>query len=185
MEINNSPSNTPAMSEDIRLFGQAFIEAKKEFTATGLGGNNAHQKYKYATIGDIYNGVEHALLKNNLFIVHFARSVDLVEYLYTRIVHSLSGQYIEDMRKYAVLSLCAIATEDDDGEDEVRYIEKKTYAPALTSEQIKELQDKIKESPNAKELYAKIMSFYKVSDLRELKTNTFLSIKNYIDVNKK
>lgn len=204
MELTITKNNNPAMSEDITSLAMAFLLAKKQFVATGLGGTNSHQKYNYAKIGDIYHAVEGALSNNNIIIWHFARPVDAVEYLHTRLIHAPTGQFIEDcrilesekagnqakgaantyMKKYAVLSLCAIATEDDDGEEEERYIAKKSQEPTLSSEQISYIQSQIKSAFNAKILYNNILKFNKVNDLSELKYSSFESVKSYIANNR-
>jgi ERF superfamily len=197
-------SNNPAMSEDVRAISTALLLAKNEFLATGLAGENTHQRYKYAKIGDIYHAVDGALAKNNIIILHFARPVDGVEYLHTRLIHTLSGQFIEDcrilesekagnqgkgaantyMRKYALLSLCALTTEDDDGEEEDRYVAKRAQEPFLSNECIILLQSIIKASTNGKELYNNILKFNKVKDLSELRMSSFESIKSYIANNR-
>lgn len=198
-------SNTSSMSEDVRQIATAFLEAKKEFRATGLSGSNSHQKYNYAKIGDIYNAVEDALHKNNIIIWHFARPQDTgIEYLYTRLIHTLSGQFIEDcrivesekpgnqakgaantyMKKYALLSLCAIATEDDDGEEEERYMVKKNHEPSISEEQLLYLQGEIKSAANAKTLYNNILKFNKIQYVSDLKASSFESVKSYIANNR-
>lgn len=197
-------SNTPAMSSDIRSIAMAFLLAKKEFVATGLGGTNAHQKYKYAKIEDIYHAIESALYKHDIIIWHFARPVDGVEYLHTRLVHTITGQFIEDcrileseksgnqakgaantyMRKYALLSLCALTTEDDDGEEEERYISRGSYDTYVTDDQLKYLQIAIKSCTNGKAIYDNILRFNKVIDLGQLKASSFESVKAYINNNK-
>lgn len=197
-------SNTPAMSEDIRALAQSFLLAKQEFLATGFGGTNSHQKYKYAKIEDIYDAVEGALSKNNIIIWHFARPDSGIEYLHTRLIHTLTGQFIEDrrilesekpgnqgkgaantyMKKYAVLSLCAIATEDDDGEEEEKYIAKKASEPCINIDQLKFLQEEIKSAPNGKILYGNILKFNKIQELGQLKISSFASVKSYIENNR-
>src|SRR5277367_1389539 len=182
-------SNTPAMSEDIRAIATAFLLAKKEFRATGLAGTNAHQKYNYAKIGDIYHAVEDALAKHDIIIWHFDRPDNGIEYCYTRLVHAPTGQFIEDcrileseksgnqakgaantyMKKYALLSLCAISAEDDDGQEEERYIARRAEEPQLSDEQITLLQSMIKACRNRSSLYSNILKFNKISDLSQLK----------------
>lgn len=195
MEIK---SNSPAMSEDIRALAQAFLIAKKDFKATGLAGENTHTRVKYAKIGDIYRAVEDALLANNIIIWHFDLPADGIEYMHTRLIHTLTGQFIEDrrilesekpgnqakgaadtyMKKYAVLSLCAIATEDDDGEEEEKYISR--HSETITDDQVKYLQNAIKSCSNANLLYGNILKFNKVNDLAQLKSVAFESVKSYI-----
>jgi hypothetical protein len=194
----------PAMSEDIRALATSFLLAKKGFVFTGLGGTNSHQKYKYAKIGDIYHAIEDALSKNDIIIWHFARPVDGIEYLHTRLIHTTSGQFVEDcrilesekagnqgkgaantyMRKYALLSLCALTTEDDDGEEEERYIGRSSYERTITDEQVRTLQGAIKNSSNAKTLYDNILKFNKIQDLSQLKASSLDSVKAYILNNK-
>lgn len=145
MEHTVVKTNSTSMSEDVRALAQSFLKAKKKFRATGLTGKNNHQNYKYAKIEDIYDAVEDGLMEYDIVIWHYASSDGIVVFLHTRLIHTLTNQYVEDcrimesekpgnqgkgiantyMKKYAVLSLCAIATEDDDGEEEQRYIEKK------------------------------------------------------------
>lgn len=200
------PSGTNRMSEDIRQLAQAFLLAKREFVATGKSARNEHQKYSYAKIGDIYNAVEEALIKNNIWIVHSSEvrfespTMPPVEILYTRLIHSLSGQFIEDARliesekpgnqakgaantyvkKFAVLSLCAISAEDDDAQEEERYIAKKASEPRINEIQIKVLQDEIKGAENKLILYNNILKFNRVKDLNELMASQFEQVKSYI-----
>jgi len=199
-----TPNNNLPMSEDIRALASAFLLAKKEFSATGFSGTNAHQKYDYAKISDIYHAVEGSLAKNNIIIWHFARPSDGKEYLYTRLVHTLTGQFIEDcrilesekagnqakgaantyMKKYAVLSLCAIATEDDDGQEEERYIAQKASAPLLSSEQVSVLQSAIRSASNGTQLYDAIKNVYQVSYVSDIKASSFEAVKSYIANNR-
>jgi hypothetical protein len=194
------------MSDDIRAIAQAFALAKKEFLSLGRSGTNSHQKYSYATIDDIYNAVESALMKNNIIIWHFADVADGgAEVLQTRLVHTTTGQYIQDrrylvsekpgnqgkgaantyMKKYAVLSLCAIsAGDDDDAAEEERYIVKKSLEPTISSEQLKVIQDEIKSCQNGKILYGNLLGYNKIRDLTELKASSFGSVMSYIANNK-
>lgn len=196
-------NNTPAMSEDIRALASAFLLAKKDFKCTGLAGENTHQRYQYAKIGDIYHAVEGALSKNSIIICHFARPHDGIEYLYTRLIHAPTGQFIEDcriiesekpgnqgkgaantyMRKYALLSLCAITTEDDDGNEEERYASKMNEQ-LLSDEQLKYLQNEIKACANSAQLHRNILSFNKIQYLSQLKALSFEPVKLYIANNK-
>lgn len=191
-------SNTPAMSEDIRELAKQFLLAKKQFLATGFGGTNAHQKYNYAKIGDIYHAVEGALGSHDIIIWHFSRPVDGIEYLHTRLIHTLTGQFVEDcrivesekpgnqgkgaantyMKKYALLSLCSIAAEDDDGQGEQEYIS--TNNDYISEAQLKQLQTTIKSCSNASLIYGNILKFNKINDLADLKSVAFESVKSYI-----
>lgn len=201
MEQTIIKNYNPSMSEDIRAIASAFLLAKNEFRATGLGGINAHQKYNYAKIADIYHAVEGALSKNNIIIWHFARPEDGIEYLHTRLIHTTTGQFIEDcrilesekpgnqgkgaantyMKKYALLSLCAIATEDDDGEGEEKYVEKKKQGPdLLVKEEIEYLHAQLKACANGKLLYAAILKDNDIRALTDLPFASYAAVKSYI-----
>ncbi|HEY5267750.1 MAG TPA: ERF family protein [Candidatus Saccharimonadales bacterium] len=206
MEQLTVKNYNPAMSEDIRAIAQAFLLAKNEFRATGLAGTNAHQKYNYAKIGDIYHAVEGALSKNNIIIWHFARPTDGgIEYLYTRLIHTLTGQFIEDcrilesekagnqakgaantyMKKYALLSLCAIATEDDDGEDEQKHIDKKPkQSELLVKDEIEYLHAQLKACANGKLLYATILKDNDIRSFTDLPFACYETVKSYIAKNR-
>lgn len=193
-----APSNSPSMSEDIRLLAQALLKAKEHFRPTGLSATNTHQKYSYAKLGDIYRAVETALALQGILIWHYAIYIDGKEFVLTRLIHSLSGQYVQDMRllesekpgnqgksaaltyikKQAVLGLCGIAAEeDDDCQEEETYIEKKkSYVvndKVITPDQLTHLQGLLKSASNGKELYADILQAHKIKDLSQLKQSSF------------
>jgi hypothetical protein len=207
MEQTIINSNTPAMSENITALASAFLLAQPAFKATGLDGNNTFQKIKYATIGAIYKAVKDALFAQNIIIWHFARPTDGgIEYLYTRLIHTLTGQYIEDcrilesekpgnqakgsantyMKKYAVLSLCAIPTEDDDGEDEQKEIVKKEQnGTFLTKKDVDEITHDLKGCANAKTLHDMVLQKYKVTSLQQLPYSSYDLVKQFIEDNGK
>lgn len=138
-----SPSNHPQISEDVRQYTQAFLAAKRNFRAAikSTKGNFG----KYANLEEVYEAVEDALNDNNIIIKHLrAPQANGSEILHTRLIHTLSGQYMEDacfltcekpgnqakgssltyMKRYALLNLCGIAAEDDDAQAEQKYIDK-------------------------------------------------------------
>ncbi len=193
MDDQFSHSKSESMSGDIRLLAQAILMAKKDFKCTGLGGTNAHQKYKYAKLGDIYNAIEDALSNNNIVIWHFSSIIFDKEALTTRLTHAPSGQWIQDvricesekpgnqakgsantyMKKYALLALCAITAEDDDGEEEEKHISKKSYDPSISTSQLKTLQDAIKESEKSKEIYNNLRATAKIQSLADMPASSF------------
>lgn len=144
-----SLSDSPSMSSDIRLIAQSLNKARSKFAPTGMSGYNAHQGWRYAKIDGIYDAVQSALGEQDIIIAHFVRPQEnRIEYLFTRLIHTLSGQYIEDIRilesekpgqqgkgaadtytkKRALLALCAIGASDetdDDGAEEQKHIKEK------------------------------------------------------------
>lgn len=147
MVDNYTSSNCSSMSEDVRELMKSMLLAEASFNPIEQSAENAHQKYKYAKLLDISKSVKESLMKNNIKIAHFRTVVDDSKIqLTTRFIHSLSGQWIQDvcivesekpgnqakgaaltyMLKDALRVLCALPTqEDDDGEDEQKYIEAK------------------------------------------------------------
>ncbi len=206
MEQLTVNSHTPAMSEDIRALAKSLRLAKKEFKKTGLSGTNAHQKYDYAKIGDIYEAVEEGLSNHDIIIVHFNRPADTgFEYVHTRLIHDVTGQFIEDcriqesekpgnqgkgsantyMKKYAVLSLCAIATEDDDGQEEQKAIDKKPTGPAvLVKGEVEALLRQLNECANGKILYDNILKNNNIRTLYEFPFSRYEEVKSYIAKNR-
>jgi hypothetical protein len=196
-------SNTPAMSEDIRAIAKALRLAKREFRPTGFDGDNKFQNIKYAKIGAIYKAVEGALDNHGIIICHFKRPNDTgIEYMHTRLIHDETGQFIEDcrvtesekpgnqakgaadtyMKKYAVLSLCAIAAEDDDGQEEQKHIDKKP--DLLVQDEIDFLHSQLKSCSNGKKLYENILKSNKIHNLSDLPFSRYEEVKSYIVKNK-
>lgn len=200
-----SKSNTPAMSEDIRSLAHDFILAKKQFTSTGKSGENTHTKQKYATLLNIYNAIERHLLNNNIVVWHFNQVKDGIEYVHTRLTHQPTGQFIEDcriqesekpgnqgkgsantyMKRYALLSLCAIAPEeDDDGESERSHIENKTIESFISPYQVNLLSKELDTCSNNDVLWDTIKKVSKIQHLTQLPASSFESIKSYIANNR-
>lgn len=186
-------SQSPHMSEDVREFTKAFLLARVAFPKTGKSGENKNQHYSYSKIEDIYNAVIDPLAANNIAIWHFAYPWDNDRILLeTRLTHSLSNQWISDkrflmcekpgnqaigiantyMRKYAVLSLCGIPTEDDDAEEEEKHIENRVAAPnqsgTLSAEEYQALTDALSLCSNKDWLVERMKEYHKVNDLHHI-----------------
>lgn len=192
-------SNSSCFSDDIRALAQAFLLAQKEFTKTGKSGSNSHQKYTYAKIDEIYDAVKPALADNNIIIWHNSFVIEGIEYIQTRLIHTLTGQWSQDTRikesekpgnqgkgaadtylkKYAVLCLCAIPTEDDDGEEEQKEIERGRTV-TVSQPQEDELIALIRNATNGKEIWGNIKRFNTINELSELPSNKFENVKRYI-----
>lgn len=191
------PSDSAAMSPCVKNIMAGKIAATKEYECTGLSAVNAHQKYKYAKLNDIYYAVKGALGNHHIDISHFRLWIFDRLFLVTRLTHSQSGEWIQDMtpvenekpghqghgaaltymKKYAVLNLCAIATEeDDDGHEEQRYIE----APRITGTQQEELTKLIKEHSDSLDIWKSIAGRNRISNLNELKASEYNGVKYFI-----
>lgn len=198
MNDQYTSSGTPCMADDVRQLLAALIRAKKNFTKTGLSGSNQHLKIKYAKISDIYNAVEEALHNEQIDIVHFRDIVGEKEVLFTRLMHAQSNQWIEDkcflesekpgnqgkgaaltyMRKAAVLTLCGISPEDDDGEEEQGYVREAN----ITTTQAQELTTLLNALPadQRNKVNYNICKFNKIQSVDGLKVSAFDRVKVYI-----
>lgn len=195
-KFNYSKSENMCMSEDIRQIAQALLLAKRAFGNTGMSGKN--RDWKYAKLHEIYDAVESHLADNNIIIWHGSPVMENgVELLNTRLIHTLSGQYMGDwrivqsekpgnqgiggaltyMRRYSVLNVCGIApAEDDDGDSEQQHIAKhgttpKQYTKPTTSSPLitDEHHDELVDLINQKRLILeRILSFNKVQELHHL-----------------
>ena len=206
MNEHMSSHASAAMSEDIRAISGALLQAKKNFKATGKSGFHANQKWKYALLDEIYDAVEDALHEQSIIIWHGATFLydSHKELLRTRLIHAPTGQWMEDlrllesekpgnqakgsantyMRKYAVLSLCAIAAEDDDCQSEEDYLHQQKSQECITAPQLEMIKDLIRAHPHKTTVFKMILTQYKIDDLQKLSSNHFnsaiVSIKNYI-----
>ena len=191
------------MSDDIRELAQAFLQAKMRMG--GVKKNSKSNLHKYANLLAVYEAVEEALHEHNIFIWHFAEVLnktqgsDTESVLHTRLIHAPSGQFIQDtrplksekpgnqaigsantyMRRYAVLSLCALETGDDDGEAERKYIEKRDRE-FINPQQVVELQEFMKQMGIKNDTYQYILNHNGVGDLAELKKSQFKGVVQFI-----
>lgn len=193
------------MENNESKFYSDFIKAKQQFKKTGLSAYNSHFKSKYAKLADIYQAVEDALHDNNLFITHARMIEDGKTYLKTRIRH-VTSYYLEDicliesekpgnaghgssltyMKRYSVLNLCGIAgseDEDDDGQEEQRYIEKKQYNKPqyITNSQVNQIETELDDMTEIGKI---IMKGNGISTWSQLTVDKFDSVMNTIKKSK-
>ena len=96
--------------------------------------------------------------------------------------HQGHGAALTYMKKYAVLNLCAIATEeDDDGEEEQRYIE----APRVSMTQAEELTKLIREHSDSVGIWKQIATRYRINTPNELRANDLKNVIHMVNSYKK
>jgi hypothetical protein len=193
-------SDSACMSADVRLLANSLAKAKRHFGKTGKSATNNHTKYSYAKIEDIYNAVESSLLDEDVIIWHGNYFKDDKEVLITRFIHTLSGQWMQDiryiesekpgnqakgaantyMRKYAVLCMCAIATEDDDGQHEQEYIKKNSPHFTVSTSQSSMIKAAIKKHPDGINVYKELLSDFGISSVEELQAKDFERVMDII-----
>jgi hypothetical protein len=191
-------SNCSLMSEDVREVLWALATARRSFKSTGFSGTNAHQRYKYATLLDIYGAVEDALYDQKIAISQGAMAKDSIQILISRLTHCPSGQWIEDqrymesekdgnqakgaaqtyMRKYAILALCGLCPDDDDGEEEEKHISTRQIY-------LDEIKRALKDCSNGSELYQNILKFNNIKSIDELSEAKYGIVMGYINKNKR
>ncbi len=198
VEENYTKSNSPLMSEDVREVLWALATARRQFKSTGFSGTNSHQRYKYATLLDIYGAVEDALYEHKIAVSQGALAQEGIQTLITRLTHCPSGQWIEDqrymisekdgnqakgaaqtyMRKYAILALCGLCPDDDDGEDEQRHIDTRRVS-------IDEIKAALKVAINGADIYKNVLQINRIQALEELPVEKYNMVMGYINKNKK
>jgi len=128
-------------SESIDELAGALAKAQGQFdsikaaeTATIKTTKGGEYSYTYATLGSTLQAIRKPLLDNGLAIAQFPETADRQLILTTRLLHS-SGQWMESemsaavsdadiksmgsvityLRRYSLMSILALGTEDDDG----------------------------------------------------------------------
>lgn len=121
-------------SEKIDQILPALIAARSSFGAAIRSAQNPRFGSKYATLEDVIDAVNKALLSNRIFCTQQTDIMDSRMVLHTRFLHE-SGQWIGSVypihpiksdpqaegsaltyaRRYALMALAGIAPEDDDG----------------------------------------------------------------------
>lgn len=209
-EILYSASNSDAMSEDIRELAKAFCIARMSFAKTGREARNDFGKYNYSEIGDIYNAVVPHLCANNIIIWHFIHSTPERVLLETRLIHSITGQWVRDIRpvhsekpgnqsfgsantyakKNAVLSLCGIGQEDDDCAKEEKHIQEndsknsntvnKKDVQLISDNEYNMINNMCADLENESNILGGIYKGKNINSLRDLPKSEFDSVVDYI-----
>lgn len=122
-------------SENLTNIIPALIKAQAEISNAILDSNNPHFKSQYASLESVLEAVKPALNKNDLLLIQpIVMGTDDKPYIKTTLLHK-SGEYISSTtpvifekhsaqaagsgytyaRRYSLLALVAIGSEDDDG----------------------------------------------------------------------
>jgi len=164
----------------------AMHKARKEMEIKSSG-KNTHQKYEYATINDIYNGVIDPLDKQGCMVSHERFVQDGMQCMRTTIEHLESGDSIVDecfvvsekpgnqglgiattyMKKDAIRCLLALPSKDDDGQGEQDHIKEQSGKPA-SMYSIERLQELIKQTSNPSRILQQVYEHNDVTDLNDL-----------------
>src|ERR1700744_3439184 len=135
-------------SEKIDLILPALIAAKGKFTAAKKDTVNDFFKSKYATLDNVIEAINGALLDNQIAVIQLTEIREGATVLLTRFYH-VSSQWIGSeypvyavkkdpqgegaaltyARRYALMALAGIAPEDDDGNAATKTIQKQKKPP--------------------------------------------------------
>lgn len=135
MEIKETPDWRPGnRSPDLGKFFAAVAKAQGEIGGAKKDSTNPHFKSKYADLASARDAVQEPLSKNGLALIQWPRTVDGGVEIETYLGHS-SGQFMSGVlwmpcakmdahgvgsaitygRRYALMAVCGVAPEDDDG----------------------------------------------------------------------
>jgi ERF superfamily len=122
-------------SETISAIATAFATAQAELKNAPFDRENPHYKSRYATLASVRDTVAPVLSKQGLAVIQTTDIVDGTWCVLTRLMHK-SGEWIESVypfnldkpqamgsaltyaRRYALSSICGIASEEDDDGNE-------------------------------------------------------------------
>ena len=135
------------MSDDISALAEALSKAQGAILDASKGAENPYFKSKYADLASVRSVIREPMAKNGLSLVQLPKTVDGGVSVETLLLHS-SGQFIKSSlfmpaakadahgigsaityaRRYSIMSILCLATEDDDGNAAVDSV--KRAAPA-------------------------------------------------------
>lgn len=140
------------MSDDINELAAALSKAQGEILDATKGAENPYFKSKYADLAAVRSVIREPMAKHGLSLVQLPKTVDGGVEVETMLLHS-SGQYIKSClfmpaakgdahgigsaityaRRYSIMSILSLATEDDDGNAAVDSV--KRQAPPKSAAQ--------------------------------------------------
>ena len=140
------------MSDDINELAVALAKAQGQIEDAAKGADNPYYKSKYADLAAVRSVIREPLANNGLSIVQLPKTVDGGVEVETMLLHA-SGQYIKSSlfmpaakndahgvgsaityaRRYSLMSILCLATEDDDGNAAVDSIKRQPAKAAPAS----------------------------------------------------
>ena len=136
------------MSDDISALAEALSKAQGAILDASKGAENPYFKSKYADLASVRSVIREPMAKNGLSLVQLPKTVDGGVSVETLLLHS-SGQFIKSSlfmpaakadahgigsaityaRRYSIMSILCLATEDDDGNAAVDSVKRAPPAP--------------------------------------------------------
>lgn len=140
-------------SDDINELAAALAKAQGEIGDAAKGSENPYYKSKYADLAAVRSVIREPLANNGLSIVQLPKTVDGGVEVDTMLLHS-SGQYIRSSlfmpaaksdahgvgsaityaRRYSLMSILCLATEDDDGNAAVDSVKRSPPKPVVSDD---------------------------------------------------
>tara|TARA_R110000822_G_C15281739_1_gene490239 strand:+ start:905 stop:1462 length:558 start_codon:yes stop_codon:yes gene_type:complete len=147
-------------SDSIKAIGEALLTAQKAIKFAVKDSTNPHFKSKYANINSVIDAIKPALNDSGIVFLQMpSPSDDGKLHLTTRLIHSASGEWIEDtavcplqkndpqglgsaisyLRRYSLSCFVGLYADDDDGES-TRMNSEDYINKIFTSKTMEELQ---------------------------------------------
>jgi hypothetical protein len=143
------------MSDDIAELATALSKAQGEILDAAKAAENPYFKSKYADLAAVRGVIREPMAKHGLSLVQLPKTVDGGVMVETMLLHS-SGQYIKSAlfmpaaksdahgigsaityaRRYSIMSILSLATEDDDGNAAVDSVKHQPAKPAPASDAV-------------------------------------------------
>lgn len=163
-------------------------------------GSTGTRKYTYAKLSDILDALEPSFNEHGLYffhesVNHLKEGIDLLR---TTLVHIESleclvderlvvpekpgaqgrGAYETYMKKQAILGLSGVPTEDDDGQDEQRHIERRRDQHT----DLEEIKGAIKQLPESIQMptYRAVLKQFGIETIDELPKQAYATVKQMI-----
>lgn len=156
------------MSDDISALAEALSKAQGAILDASKGSENPYFKSKYADLASVRSVIREPLASNGLSIVQLPRTIDGGAIVRTVLMHS-SGQFIANelfmpagkadphglgsaityARRYSLMAILCLATEDDDGNAAVDSVKRNAPVARAVSNQDAEVRHSIFEEASA------------------------------------
>jgi len=189
-------------SNEISELFTAFLKAKREFKPLLKTGYNPFFKSYYSRWEDYLEACGDAFDKYGLLVTGGSDIIDGQFIIEVQITHAPSNQWMRSiapisphepgpqpiggwisyLKRYMLSTMLGIGgSEEDDGNANQEYYKStSSNSTKITPEQVRELQDLIKNHSQASKIYKDILSFNKVDQLENLTYTAFNGAKSYI-----
>jgi hypothetical protein len=182
------------MTKEQKTFYERLVLARQEINNPKRTGLNTYQKNKYVTLQSLYDTVLPPLLEQGLIVINPVEYIDGEPYLVTKIVDSLSDQFLETkckmnanlsnqeqgsertyLSRYNLGCLLSIRTDYDD--DGVSTREKKL--DETNPQKLKLIESLLEKLPTERQ--ESFFKYAKAKDLKDIKVEKYDEFTNFLE----